>query len=155
MNEHQKIVVTGGAGFIGSHLTDHLLSLGYRVTVLDNLSNGRKENLSEAVYKAAGEKDMPLVVFFDRIDAYELPLGHIVRGRYALFEGNVDEAKLQLANAQRVKSDLYEAYLLKAEIEMKAGSLATAKTILISLSSDLGAAAWIREMAGELLTTIQ
>jgi hypothetical protein len=54
-----------------------------------------------------------------------------------------------------VKSDLYEAYLLKAEIEMKAGSLETAKTILISLSSDLGAAAWIREMAGELLTTIQ
>jgi tetratricopeptide (TPR) repeat protein len=121
----------------------------------DGMPSDVKEDLSEAVYKAAGEKDMPLVVFFDRIDAFELPLGHIVRGRYALYQGNADEAKLQLANAQRVKSDLYEAYLLKAEIEMKVGSLATAKTILISLSSDLGAAAWIREMAGELLTTIQ
>ncbi len=36
------------AGFIGSHLTDKLLSLGYNVTVLDNLSNGKLENLSNA-----------------------------------------------------------------------------------------------------------
>jgi UDP-glucose 4-epimerase len=40
-----KILVTGGAGFIGSHLTDRLISLGYQVTVLDNLSNGKLENL--------------------------------------------------------------------------------------------------------------
>lgn len=42
------LLVTGGAGFIGSHLTDHLLSLGYKVKVLDNLANGREENLSDA-----------------------------------------------------------------------------------------------------------
>ena len=38
-------VVTGGAGFIGSHLVDFLLSKNYKVTVLDNLSTGRIENL--------------------------------------------------------------------------------------------------------------
>ena len=43
-----KIIVTGGAGFIGSHLTDYLLSLGHQVTVLDNLVNGKKENLANA-----------------------------------------------------------------------------------------------------------
>jgi len=37
-----KILVTGGAGFIGSHLTDRLIRLGYDVTVLDNLSYGNK-----------------------------------------------------------------------------------------------------------------
>ena len=41
-------LVTGGLGFIGSHLTRALLSLGYNVTVLDNLSCGRKDNLADA-----------------------------------------------------------------------------------------------------------
>ena len=40
-----KIIVTGGAGFIGSHLVDALLALNCDVTVLDNFSTGRSENL--------------------------------------------------------------------------------------------------------------
>ncbi|MDD1660764.1 MAG: NAD-dependent epimerase/dehydratase family protein, partial [Methanomicrobiales archaeon] len=39
-------VVTGGAGFIGSHLVDALVARGDRVTVIDNLSAGRRENLA-------------------------------------------------------------------------------------------------------------
>lgn len=41
----QKVLVTGGAGFIGSHLVERLLSQGARVTVLDDLSGGRNVNL--------------------------------------------------------------------------------------------------------------
>jgi len=40
-----KALVTGGAGFIGSHLAEALLDAGHEVTVLDNLSTGRVENL--------------------------------------------------------------------------------------------------------------
>jgi UDP-glucose 4-epimerase len=40
-----QILVTGGAGFIGSHLTAALTDLGHSVRVLDNLSTGRRENL--------------------------------------------------------------------------------------------------------------
>jgi UDP-glucose 4-epimerase len=38
-----RVFITGGAGFIGSHVTDTLVSQGHRVTVYDNLSNGRRE----------------------------------------------------------------------------------------------------------------
>ena len=41
----KTVLVTGGAGFIGSHLVDRLISEGYRVRVIDNLSTGRLENL--------------------------------------------------------------------------------------------------------------
>jgi hypothetical protein len=40
-----KTLVTGGAGFIGSHLAEHLLKNGHSVTILDNLSTGRAENI--------------------------------------------------------------------------------------------------------------
>lgn len=40
-----KGLVTGGAGFIGSHLVDRLLELDYEVIVIDNFSSGKKENL--------------------------------------------------------------------------------------------------------------
>lgn len=42
----EKMAVTGGAGFIGSNLAEHLLSMGFSVTVIDNLSTGREQNLS-------------------------------------------------------------------------------------------------------------
>ena len=41
-----KILVTGGAGFIGSNIVDALITRGHRVVVLDNLSTGKKENIN-------------------------------------------------------------------------------------------------------------
>lgn len=46
-----KVVVTGGAGFIGSHLVDILLSEGYETTVIDNLSSGSLTNLKHNLRK--------------------------------------------------------------------------------------------------------
>jgi UDP-glucose 4-epimerase len=43
-----RVLVTGGAGFIGSHVTRVLLEAGHQVTVLDNLSSGRRELVPEA-----------------------------------------------------------------------------------------------------------
>ena len=43
---HKRAIVTGGAGFIGSHLVDELIRRGYRVTVVDNLSTGKRANLN-------------------------------------------------------------------------------------------------------------
>jgi len=43
----KNILVTGGAGFIGFHLVDELIKLGNKVVVVDNLSSGRRENVSK------------------------------------------------------------------------------------------------------------
>ena len=43
----KKVLVTGGCGFIGSHLTEKLIELGYEVTIIDNLSTGRLENIKK------------------------------------------------------------------------------------------------------------
>ena len=57
-----RVLVTGGAGFIGSNLTDRLLSEGHEVTVVDNLSTGKLHNLAEA----RRNPDLPLS--FQRVD---------------------------------------------------------------------------------------
>ena len=48
-----RTLVTGGAGFIGSHLADALLARGDEVTLVDNFSSGRRENIESAVTNGA------------------------------------------------------------------------------------------------------
>lgn len=46
-----KVLITGGAGFIGSHLCDSLVARGFKVSILDNLSTGSNDNVSHLVGK--------------------------------------------------------------------------------------------------------
>lgn len=47
MSDKETFIITGGAGFIGSHAVDRLVTLGYRVRVIDNLVGGRESNLAQ------------------------------------------------------------------------------------------------------------
>ncbi|PAW79011.1 MAG: hypothetical protein B9S27_07405, partial [Opitutia bacterium Tous-C8FEB] len=47
------VLVTGAAGFIGSHTVDQLLAAGHRVTAVDNFRTGRRENLAGALRSPA------------------------------------------------------------------------------------------------------
>jgi UDP-glucose 4-epimerase len=46
---HPRVLVTGGAGFIGSHLVDRIITEGHSVTVLDNFASGKREHLEPAL----------------------------------------------------------------------------------------------------------
>ena len=50
-----NILITGGAGFIGSHITDTMVEAGHRVVVLDDLSTGRSQNLNPAARFVQGD----------------------------------------------------------------------------------------------------
>ena len=61
-----KILVSGGAGFIGSHVVDKLVSKGHSVTVLDNLSSGSNENIAHAT-ASANAKNIDFTLIQDDI----------------------------------------------------------------------------------------
>lgn len=63
MSKDKYILITGGAGFVGTHLTERLLHAGYDVVVLDNYSTGSKKNHLEGVTYIDGDtKDIDMLV---------------------------------------------------------------------------------------------
>jgi UDP-glucose 4-epimerase len=62
-----RAVVTGGAGFIGSHLVDALLGRGDEVHVLDNLATGKRENLTGDAQLHVGDIRFEAASFLDRL----------------------------------------------------------------------------------------
>jgi len=69
----EKMAVTGGAGFIGSNLAEHLLNKGHSVVVIDNLSTGRRQNLDGWTQQAG-----------DRFEFLEMDINETGRLRDAL-----------------------------------------------------------------------
>jgi UDP-glucose 4-epimerase len=57
----KKAIVTGGAGFIGSHLSRELYERGYNVTILDDLSTGKRENIADLLARPSGEGKVKFV----------------------------------------------------------------------------------------------
>jgi UDP-glucose 4-epimerase len=66
------VLITGGAGFIGSHLVDRMLAEGHRVVAIDDLSTGRLANLSDARRDGAGRFE------FQRLDLTDPTLDRLV-----------------------------------------------------------------------------
>lgn len=68
-----KALVTGGAGFIGSHLVDHLVSQGLDVIVVDNLSMGNIHNIRQLDRVRVYVEDIRNKEFMQRILQEEQP----------------------------------------------------------------------------------
>jgi UDP-glucose 4-epimerase len=65
--EALRAIVTGGAGFIGSHVADALLARGDEVHVVDDLSNGKRENVGEGAELTVADIREPLDALFDEV----------------------------------------------------------------------------------------
>ena len=102
-----KVLVTGGAGFIGSHLCNRLVKDGNSVVAIDNLSNGRKENLS-------GLLGNPNFVF------YEFDVNNTIRLRRVFdkhpfdmvfhFAANADTAKGEETPHEDIENTLFTTF---------------------------------------------
>ncbi len=106
-----RIVITGGAGFIGSHLTDRLLERGDEVIVVDNLFTGTKENFSKHRDNSKFEflrRDIidPLVIETDQIYHLACPASpiHYQYNPIKTIKTNVIGTLNMLGLAKRVKA---------------------------------------------------
>ncbi|MFB6176958.1 MAG: NAD-dependent epimerase/dehydratase family protein, partial [Halobaculum sp.] len=120
-HDRPHAVVTGGAGFLGSHLVDALLADGYRVTALDNYGSGRPENLShvEGAFELVEHDVREPYPDFDRVDqlyhfasraspadfedhAVEIALTNSVGAKQAFETAREDDAPVILASTSEV-----------------------------------------------------
>jgi UDP-glucose 4-epimerase len=111
-----KCLVTGGAGFIGSHLVDELIKRGHGVIVIDNLSNGKKENLNPKAkfYKkdirnlksiAPHFKDVDVVFHLAALPRVQFSIEHPLEANDNNINGTLNI--LEAAKRARVKRVIY------------------------------------------------
>ncbi len=111
-----KILVTGGAGFLGSHLCEKLVNLGHDVLCVDNYFTGSKENIAHLLQKPLFEAvrhdvTFPLYVEVDRIFNLACPASpiHYQRDPVQTTKTSVHGAINMLGLAKRVKARILQA----------------------------------------------
>ena len=96
-----KAFVTGGAGFIGSHLVDILIKQGHTVTVYDNLSSGNKEFISEHLEHDACQFIKADLLAFKKVEKEIAELAHVLSAKHDPEFVELAEAELRELNGRK------------------------------------------------------
>jgi UDP-glucose 4-epimerase len=118
-----KAIITGGAGFIGSHLADFLIDLHFDVVVIDNLSVGRESNISHLMMKSNFSFHQLDIVHFDSIEPHFINADYVfhlaaladivpsIENPNGYFKTNVDGTfnVLEACRKHKVKKIIYTA----------------------------------------------
>ena len=96
-SERLRILVTGGSGFVGSHLVDRLMMAGHQVTVIDNMFTGRKKNIAQWI----GHPNF-LLIIHDVVEPIMMEVSHYYSYYYSyLYLKIADTATCQLPSFRR------------------------------------------------------
>lgn len=109
----KRVLITGGAGFIGANLTRRLLALGHTVTVVDNFRTGRRKNLAGLAGVTVWERDVraPLEGDYDWVFNLACPASppHYQRDPLFTLETSVDGMRRVLEVARRCGARVLQA----------------------------------------------
>ena len=111
-------------------------------------------NFHEAVYKASLKPEIETYLPFAEIALADQPMALVAQARNAYYNGRLEDGRIFLKQAQRLKPGLMEAALLEAEFAVTENRFEEARLVLTSLASNLSAPEWIRVMAEELMRRI-
>src|SRR5262245_11735494 len=124
MSDRPPVLVTGGAGFIGSHVTDAFLAAGHRVVVLDDLSTGDRSRVSaDAVVVDGDIRTAPLLELFrdERIDTvFHLAAQIDVRRSVA---DPVEDAEINVLGTIRIAQAALEAGVRQVLFSSSGGAI--------------------------------
>jgi UDP-glucose 4-epimerase len=102
-NKLNHIIVSGAAGFIGSHLCDQLLNSGYRVTGIDNMSHGSINNLSGALHHPLFDfHHNDLAIFLQHYNHSADVIIHLASQKIPRYEGAYRTVDENISNTQSV-----------------------------------------------------
>ena len=112
MNYFMKVLVTGGAGFIGKHLVSFLLKKNYTVTIFDNFSNSTKESISHFIQMGVNVIEGDIINSLDIQDASKnhdivihlaakISVSESIDNPSETFQVNVDGTKNVLASCEK------------------------------------------------------
>jgi hypothetical protein len=114
-----------------------------------------KGGFRESAYKGAKFKDLPAVASFEQMAGVQTQFANVIRGRHALYNGDLARAEESLALALPAADALPEVYLLQAEIAIRKGNIAEARETLAALAGKPNVSPWMLVMAEEILKSIQ